>query len=390
MSLASPARGFLVLAANTPWVYALARCLTDHASVTALRLYDLANYRRLKPRWPETTSELNRISIVMPQGYAGILEPLFRPLMRAIIAREQVRLRCACKSDAVVVAPYPYLAPWTRGVPRNRLVYYNLDEYPLYEPSRRERILRQESELIGRAGLTVCLSVHQVKTLQARNPMHADRIRHFPLGVTEDFLNPEPERQPLPRSVGYVGNLTDRVDWSLIAAVAKLMPDANFHIVGRLDGGVDDSGWRVARKRTLAMSNVVYEGEVSQAEVRKHYWRYAVNWMPYDMKHGFNIASCPTKIMDALASGRPFISTDIPEVRMHPERIAIVQTAEDAAAKLGTAMRPGSGHDARAQVEYARAQTWRYRASQFLELVSGLSAVDNEWCGFARTRAGGL
>jgi hypothetical protein len=34
MSEAKPARGFLVLAANTPWVYALAQCLADHAPVT--------------------------------------------------------------------------------------------------------------------------------------------------------------------------------------------------------------------------------------------------------------------------------------------------------------------------------------------------------------------
>jgi glycosyltransferase involved in cell wall biosynthesis len=375
MSIANSTRPVLVLAANAPWVYALARCLADHAPVTALRLYDRANHRRLKPQWPETASALNRVSIVMPQGYAGTLEPLFRPLMRTLVAREQLRLRRMSGSDPVVVAPYPYLAPWVRSVPRDRLVYYNLDEYPFYKPARTQRILQQESELVARAGLTVCLSVYQLKKLQARNPIHADRIQHFPLGVAEDFLNPEPQRPPLPGSVGYVGNLSDRVDWELIAAVAGLVPDAKFHIVGRLDPGADDFGWRAARKRALAMPNVVHEGEVPQAEVREHYWRYAVNWMPYDTNHGFNIASCPTKIMDALASGRPFVATDIPEVRLYPDRIYVAVSPESIAKHLRALLSGAIAHDACAQVAFAEGHTWPIRALQFLDLLSATAAV---------------
>jgi teichuronic acid biosynthesis glycosyltransferase TuaH len=365
----------LVLAANTPWLYALAQAIAAHTPVTAMRLYDRANHRRLKPQWPETASAVNRVSIVMPEGYAGTLEPLFRPLMRTLVAREQLRLRRMTGFDPVVVAPYPYLAPWVRGVPRDRLVYYNLDEYPFYEPARKQRILRHEGELVARAGLTVCLSVHQVKTLQARNSMHADRIRHFPLGVVKDFLNPAPQRPPLPGSVGYVGNLTDRVDWDFIAAVAELMPDATFHVVGRLDPEADASGWRAARKRALAMPNVVFEGEVPQAEVREHYWRYAVNWMPYDARHGFNIASCPTKIMDALASGRPFVATDIPEVRLYPDRIHVAATPKAAAERLRAQLCGAIAHDARAQVAFAEGHTWAIRARQFFDLVGATAGL---------------
>jgi glycosyltransferase involved in cell wall biosynthesis len=365
-----------MLAANAPWVYALVQRLADHVPVTAVRLHDLANYRRLQPQWPETASAVSRVSIVMPQGYAGTLEPLFRPLMRALVAREQLRLRKMSSSDPVVVAPYPYLAPWVRGVPRDRLVYYNLDEYPFYQPARTQWILKRESELVARAGLTICLSVHQVKTLQARNPTHADRIRHFPLGVVEEFLNPEPQR-PLPGSVGYIGNLSDRVDWRFFGAVAPLMPEARFHVVGSLEGPshATDDRWRQARANTLALPNVVYEGAVSQSRVVEHYWRYAVNWMPYDTNHGFNIASCPTKIMDALASGRPFVATNIPEVRLYPHWIHVVASPEAAAKRLRGLLSGAIGHDARAQVAFAEGHTWPVRALQFLALVGATAAA---------------
>lgn len=362
-------RPVLVLAANTPWVYALAQSLAANGPVTALRLHDWANFRRLKPQWPEMASTVRRVSIEMPQGFAGSFEPIFRPLMRGIVARESARLRRQSVAAPIVIAPYPHLAPWVRGVPNEQLVYYNLDEYSFYRPARTKSILRQEGELVARARLTVCLSVHQVATLRARNPEHASRIRHFPLGVVEEYINKNPESVPLPNSVGYVGNLTNRVDWTFVGAVATLMPEAKFHFVGRLDGGSSESGWLGDRARALAMPNVVYEGEVSQAEVREHYWRYAVNWMPYDMAHGFNIACCPTKIMDALASGRPFVATDIPEVRLYPDHIACLATPGAAAVALQRMLSGEAAHDATAQIDFAAKQTWSHRSVEFRNLL---------------------
>ena len=369
MSTASLFRPVLVLAANTPWVYALARSLADYTAVTAVRLHDLSNYVRLKPQWPETESAVHRVSCVMPPGYAGNLEPLFRPFMRGLIAYQRLRLRKMTGSDPLVLVPYPYMAGWVRGVPRDRLVYYNLDEYPFYDPSRRDRILKQEGELVARARLTLCLSVHQVLTLRSRNAPHACRIRHFPLGVVEDFLNPEPHRQPVPRSIGYVGNLSDRVDWEFVLAVARLMPEAEFHFVGEVHPEANSRGWHAARTQAFAMPNVHYEGQTPQAEVRNHYWRYAVNWMPYDTQHGFNIASCPTKIMDALASGRPFVSTDIPEVQLYPDRIACVKTPAEASRVLSCLLGEQSPVNASLQIEFARAHTWHNRANDFQRFI---------------------
>ena len=363
----------LLLSANTPWVYALAQCLARRTTVTAVRFYDWKTYLRTRPQWPEATSQSRRTMVALPPGYAGRLEPIFRPLARGIVTREEARLRNRSGGTApLVICPYPYLVPWIRHIPGDRLIYYNLDEYPFYEPVSEERILRLEGELVAQAFLTICLSVHQVKIMRARNPLQAAKIHHFPLGVVEDFLNPEPEVRPLPRTVGYVGNLTDRIDWALLATVAEQMPDTKFHIVGTLEGSMGhtaDNSWRAKRDRALNLANVISEGEVSQGRVHEHYWRYAVNWMPYDTKHGFNIASCPTKIMDALASGRPFVSTDIPEVRLYPEWIHVASTPEVTVATLGALLRGEICHDSRDQVAFAASQTWPHRASKLIELI---------------------
>lgn len=381
MTHSSTSHSFLVLAANTPWVYSLAHSLEPHGAVTAVRLYDWGNYRRLKPQWPETESGVRRVLVKMPQGYAGTLEPLFRPMMHRLIDRERLRLHQRSGVEPVVICPFPYLAPWVRHVPGERLVYYNLDDYVLYDPARAVRTTVLEDEFVQRAGLTVCLSVHQVEALRRRHPARAARIKHFPLGVEEDFLNPAPERPPLTNTVGYVGNMTDRVDWAFVARVAEMMPKTAFHFVGSTadgfvgEGLVHTTGWRSERATALAMSNVIHEGPVPQAKVREHYWRYTVNWMPYNVRHPFNIAACPTKIMDALASGRPFVSTDIPEVRLYPERLHVVGTPEEAIIKLQALLKSGTGHDAQGQIEFADSQTWPHRAERFLDLLLNANAA---------------
>lgn len=359
---------FLVLSAATPWVYALAKALGNYGPATAVRFYDWNNYRRLKPEWPDNDPRIRRRTFTFPPGYAGKLEPFFRQFIKACIRHEIARLRRQAGVDPIVICPYPYLAPWVRNIAGAQLVYYNLDDYALYDPRKQNRVRTLELELLQRSRLTACLSVHQQKTLRERCPATADRIVHLPLGVVEQFINENAHEPASERAVGYVGNLTNRVDWRLVGEVAKLLPDIPFKFVGslqKLETGLSSETWEEERQEALHLPNVEHIGPVRQSEVVDHYWRYAVNWMPYDILHPFNIASCPTKIMDALASGRPFISTPIPEVETLRERIYIASNA-DALAKRIEELIDDTEYDSSAQVAFTRGQTWDIRAREFL------------------------
>jgi hypothetical protein len=113
-------------------------------------------------------------------------------------------------------------------VPSERVIYFNLDDYRLYQPARAGKIDQHEAEMVRCCRLTLCLSQQQVNSLQTRHPERAEVIRHFPLGVQKSYLNPMPQRVPTWKTVGYIGNLMDRVDWQLIAKVASALPEINF------------------------------------------------------------------------------------------------------------------------------------------------------------------
>jgi hypothetical protein len=47
------------------------------------------------------------------------------------------------------------------------------------------------------------------------------------------------------------------------------------------------------------------------------------------MDHPFNQACNPTKIMDAMGSGRPIVATAIPECRLHTDRFHVAENADE-------------------------------------------------------------
>jgi glycosyltransferase involved in cell wall biosynthesis len=366
---------FLFLSVNTRWVYALAEALARDYTAHMVKLYDWLTYVQHRPTWPDRDPEadIERTLRVLPTGFAGRLEWLSRPLMRTMIDRWRTQLRERTGTEPYVVVPYPYLAPWVRTVPGRRLIYYNLDAYVQYQPARAERIRAHEAELVERAGLTICLAQRQVEALQRRHPSHAGRIQHFPLGVLDMFLNPDPSSiNGSASDVGYVGTLGERVDWRFVREVAEECSGLTFRFAGGLDDASrwhDRPAWKEARSQAFSLPNVEHVGRIPQEEVTEVYWSSAVNWIPYDTDHPFNEASCPTKIMDGLASGRPLVSTAVPECTLYPRWIDVVGSVSEAVTALRKHVEALSDHNPNEQVRFASQQTWDHRAETLCELL---------------------
>jgi hypothetical protein len=115
---------------------------------------------------------------------------------------------------------------------------------------------------------------------------------------------------------------------------------------------------------------------VPQGKVGEFYWSFGVTWIPYATDHVFNVLSCPTKIMDGLASGRPVLSTDIPECRLYPDWISVFHTVDEAVnlirARLAAAGSERARTASRDQVDFVRREhTWAHRARQLIQWLEG-------------------
>ena len=209
-------------------------------------------------------------------------------------------------------------------------------------------------------------------------PEAAGRIRHLPHGAPSASLPDRPQEFPdlapadiahLPRPLlGYVGTLEERVDWPLLDRVAEANPTASIVLVGRVGADGEDA-WQVARRSCLGRPNVYAIGWRDQRAIGAYNRAFDLNLIPYRVDHPFNVASCPTKIMDYMAAGRPVVSTDLPECRLHGGLFDVVapgRFAEVVASRLDA-----GPHDALAihRLEYAVENSCRRVAGRLLDWI---------------------
>jgi glycosyltransferase involved in cell wall biosynthesis len=176
-------------------------------------------------------------------------------------------------------------------------------------------------------------------------------------------------------TVGYVGSLGDRLDWKLISQVIQGCPDVTFVFVGGLDEQtmINQGNWQATRQTVLTSPNVRHIGKVPSDKVANYYWSFAISWIPYLVNHPFNQASCPTKIMDSIASGRPIVSTSVPECCLYPEWIKILDSVEETISFIRQELDYSNKHEDHEkilkQLKFANQNTWQIRAKTLEQLL---------------------
>lgn len=357
---------------------------TDRAATLLLRCADYRVAWRQGQRpfgWnkpPELLApELWRQDLVLPSGWMKSYPRLgMRPIARAVGRWRSGR--DAVGRSLTLVATYPYYWHLARMLRPDRLVYLNIDDYRLYWPRSARQVDRLERQIVQQADLTVCTSLHRADELAAQMPALAPKIRHLPHGAPSASIPAAPQHRPgagppdiahLPRPwVGYVGTLEDRVDWERLDEVAATSPAATLILIGRV-GPDGPEPWQAARRRCLARPNVRAIGWREQAVIDTYNRSFDVGLIPYRTDHPFNVACCPTKIMDYMAAGRPVVSTDLPECRLHGDVFDVVAPDRFAAS---VAHRLAAGPDdgrAGARWDRARRDSCRATVTRLLDWV---------------------
>ena len=324
----------------------------------------------------ESGPGLWRRDLVLPSGWMKSYPRIgMAPIARAV---RRWRAGQAPGSPLALVMTYPYYLHLARKLRPDRLVYFNIDDYRLYWPKSAAQVERLELRAVREADLTVCTSALRAEELRAAVPEAAGRIRHLPHGAPSGSIPDSPQALPaaspadigdLPRPhLGYVGTLEDRVDWSLMARLAETNPTASIILVGRV-GADGDAPWQADRRRCLARPNVHAIGWRAQGTIDAYNRSFDLGLIPYRVDHPFNVACCPTKVMDYMAAGRPVVSTDLPECRLHARVFDVVPPdgfLAAVAARLAAGPDDGRAAD---RLELARANSCRRVAERLLDWI---------------------
>lgn len=234
----------------------------------------------------------------------------------------------------------------------------------LDEPSEEFSHWRQDAAPIVAKGDLIIASSMKLKNFYAQfgKPVHL-----VPNGVDfHHFSNIAPERRiepfdlkkiPRPR-ICFSGALANWIDWKLVESVSQLCPDFSFVFIGPSLGDVS----------IPHRPNLFYLGLKSYRQLPLYFFFTDVLIIPFRVS-SMTEACNPIKFWEYLASGKPVVSTRLPEVEQF-HVAAIADDPDSFAAAVKHALHSASEVDARdARLRLAEANSWERRARIVIELI---------------------
>lgn len=318
------------------------------------------------PAWRDGEN-LWRHQFVLPPGWMKTYPRVgMRPLARA--ARRWHRELPNPRPLALAIS-YPHYLYLRDLLRPDALLYYNMDDYAFYWTAKKEAIRRLERQAVHEADLSVFCARARADELTAAVPLAEGRIIHVPHGAPASAIADMPQHRPadapadiaqLPRPLlGFVGTLEDRLDWPLLGRVADAFPRGSIVLVGRDPAPRPRERWYADYRSVRGRPNVHGVGWRTQDEVGRYNAAFDACLIPYRLDHPFNQASCPTKVMDYMATSRPVVSTALPECRLYDGLFEIAESADEFIAAIRTIVENGSD-DGLAAERWRAARDWTW------------------------------
>jgi glycosyltransferase involved in cell wall biosynthesis len=253
--------------------------------------------------------------------------------------------------NPIIILHHPYWTPLAQRIPGGRIGYDCMDHHQGFYDEAAMGMDPSELSLIKAADFVVASSLYlRDKISPVRD------VTVIPNGCEYELFShvAPPPGGSIPVA-GYIGAIAKWFDISLLVEVAQKLPGWMFVLVGTTAGCKTGKAKRVP--------NIQIVGEVPYADVPVQLARFDVCMIPFRITE-LTKATNPVKMYEYLASGRPVISTPIPEVRLLGGKVKIASTADEFAAKLQESL------DVQNSVcdgwrRWAAGQDWSLRAAAF-------------------------
>jgi glycosyltransferase involved in cell wall biosynthesis len=288
---------------------------------------------------------------------------------RLVTSRLKSILRHNGLADPIVLTTLPYIAGLIRNLPRRAFIYYCTDDFSHWPDADREALQSAEQETLTVADMVLAVSDPLVERFSPTGKCHyfphgAD-IEHF--ASTAQAVPPaEIDALPHPR-IGFFGLIYEKIDFELLAAVAHRFASGSLVLIGPQDYCPD---W------FKQLPNVHFMGPRPYAELPQWLSGLDVLLMPYDVNDEMIRQSDPLKLRECLATGKPTVSIDIPEVRHYQPGLRVAASHVEFVQHVESAVIEASDPTAAADRRHSvRADGWDHRAADLRGWLSELQSA---------------
>ena len=265
------------------------------------------------------------------------------------------------------------------GLLNERLMIYECyDEYtanpsvPLFRT--KDELARREKRILDRVDMTFVVSeaLYENKKLFSHNinivPNAVD-ARHFGSVRDENTNSAEDIADISPPIIGYLGNLTDRIDFGLLLELAKSRPEWSVVLIGGIRSGFKKRVSRHNFEALQQMRNVHLCGPVPYENIPGYLKVFDVCIIPYITHDPFNIHCSPLKLYEYLATGKPIVTTDLPAVRSFKGLLRIARDGKEFKYQIEQALMENDETLQLKRIRIAQENSWEKRAKKIIALL---------------------
>lgn len=347
------------------WVNSIGTRTVQASSFTVRRMVEkLNNWRR---GLQQVADQMWVLDVPM---LPAVGSPLVRGVNERLIAWRLNRvLRQLQMTEPVVLTTLPYVLWMLADVPRHALIYNVTDDYSQWPHADRAALLAADREMATAADLVLPCSRALLASYAA-----APRCEYFPHGVDySHFAETQHVREippalaalPGPR-IGFFGLIYEKLDFELLTRVARRFPQASLVMLGPVD---------YCPREFESLANVHFLGKQPYEQLPRWLAGLDVLLLPYKSTDAMIQQSNPLKARECLASGKPTVSIDLPEVRLLLPHVRIGATAEEFLAQIEAALDEPADSPAVAARQAAVADDrWERRAEQLREAILRVAA----------------
>ncbi len=250
-------------------------------------------------------------------------------------------------------------------------VYGIADNYSALspEPGIRRRVERRHRRLLAQADLVWTTAASLARGVREVRPdvLESSNGVDFEAFVAGSRAPTPPALTGCPRPrVGLVGRLNDRIDWALLEELCRRRPGYNVVVVGPLYE--EGEATRRALRRLESVANFRRLEGIPAERMPEWVGAFDVCLIPYALTPA-TLDINPLKLYQALAAGRPVVSTPLPATEPFRDTIEIRPDASGFAAAIDRAL-AASGEEAEARRrERVRGHDWQAIADTQLEWI---------------------
>lgn len=292
---------------------------------------------------------------------------IFNRLNQRLMARA---LKKACTTlnfkDPILLTYLPNTIDMLGRLGEKLLVYDCVDEHSAFQGFNPDLVRQMEIELLQRSDLVLVTAqpLYDDKSRYAREIhilRNAADVKHF--STAQDKNLPIPlDVKDIPKPVlGFIGRIKEWIDLDLIRQVAIARPDWSIVMVGPVEIDAD-----ITNLKELA--NVYFVGSKSKEELPGYLKKFDVCLNPFKISK-LSQAVNPLKFYEYLASGKPIVSTPMPEMEMLETLVEIGEGKDGVIAAIERALNDNP-EKTWARLNLAAEHSWEQRVETLCSLLA--------------------